>query len=58
MGRVGKSYRSNTWSNAEGMQRFDRELTEPEARELGKQVAGALVLVLVVLSVIGWAFTL
>jgi hypothetical protein len=57
MGRVGKSYR-NTWANAEGMQRFDRELTEPEARELGKQVAGALVLVLVVLSVIGWAFTL
>jgi hypothetical protein len=57
MGRIGKSYRSN-WANAEGIQRFDRELTEPEARELGKQVAGALVLVLVVLSVIGWAFTL
>ena len=58
MGKIGKTYRRATWSNTEALQRFDRDLTEPQARELGAQVAAALILVLVVLSVIGWAFTL
>lgn len=58
MGRIGKVYRRDVWSNAEGAQRFERELTDHQARELGKQIAGALALALLVLAVIGWAFTL
>lgn len=58
MGKVGKTYRRASWSNGEALQRFDRDLTEPQARELRSQVVASLVLVLVVLSVIGWAFTL
>jgi hypothetical protein len=52
LGRIGKTYRSGAWANVDG------QLDEPQARELGAQVAGAVVLVLVVLGVIGWAFTL
>lgn len=58
MGRVGKTYRRDAWAQAEALRHFDRDLTEPQAREMSRQLAGALILVLVVLSVIGWAFTL
>ena len=58
MGRVGKTYRRDAWAPAEALQRFDRHLTEPQAREMRTQLIGALILVLVVLGVIGWAFTL
>ena len=58
MGRIGKTYRSGAWANAEGVHRFERTVTEPQAREMGVQLAGALILVMVLLGVIGWAFTL
>ncbi len=58
MGKVGKTYRRAAWSNGEALHRFDRDLTEPQARELRSQIAAGVILVLVVLSVIGWAFTL
>ena len=58
MGRVGKSYRRDAWATSDALQRFDRDLTESQARELSSQLVVALILVLAVLSVIGWAFTL
>lgn len=58
LGRIGKTYRSGAWMNADGVRRFERDVTEPRARELGAQLAGALILLMVVLGVIGWAFTL
>ena len=57
LGRIGKAYRRDA-ASAEALQRFERNLTEPQAKELGAQLAGALILVLLVLGVIGWAFTL
>ncbi len=57
LGRIGKAYRRDA-APAEAVKRFERDLTEPQARELGAQIAGALVLVLLLLGVIGWAFTL
>ncbi len=51
MGKVGKTYRRAAWSNGEALQRFDRDLTEPQARELRSQIAAGVILVLVVLSV-------
>ena len=57
MGRIGKVYQ-RVAASEEAVQRFERNLTEPQARELGVQLAGALILVLLLLGVIGWAFTL
>ncbi len=57
MGRIGKVYQRIA-APAEAVQRFERNLTEPQAKELGVQLAGALILVLLLLGVIGWAFTL
>ena len=58
MGKIGKTYRREAWAPAEAVQRFDRELTDPQAREMRSQLVGSLVLVLFVIGVIGWAFTL
>ena len=57
LGRIGKAYRRGG-APAEAVQRFERSPTESQERELRKQLAGALVLVLLLLGVIGWAFTL
>jgi hypothetical protein len=57
LGRIGKAYPRDV-APAEALQRFERTPTESQARELGMQLAGALVLVLLLLGVIGWAFTL
>jgi hypothetical protein len=58
LARIGKSYPRSFKAPPEAVQRFDREVTEPQAKELGVQLAGAIVLVLLLLGVIGWAFTL
>ena len=58
MARIGKAYPRSYKEPAEAVQRFERDFTEPQAKELGAQLAGALVLVLLILGVIGWAFTL
>ncbi|HEX7055067.1 MAG TPA: hypothetical protein VF211_14170 [Burkholderiales bacterium] len=58
MGRIGKSYSSRISASDDALARFDRELTEPQAREFRNDLTAAIVLVLLVLGVIGWAFTL
>ena len=55
MGRIGKTYRRDAEAYPE---LFDREASERLTRGQGVQLAGALILVVAVLGVIGWAFTL
>ena len=57
LGRIGKAY-PRGGAPAEAVQRFQRSPTETQERELRIQLGGAIVLLLVVLGVIGWAFTL
>lgn len=56
--RIGKSYPRKHSVPTRAAARFDRSPTEPEARALRLQLAGAIVLLVLVLGVIGWAFTL
>ena len=58
LARIGKSYPRSFKAPPEAVQRFDREVTDPQEKGLGVQLASAIVLVLLRLGVIGWALTL
>ena len=58
LGRIGKNYPRNGAAPGDALARFDRDLTEPEARSVRNELTLAVLVLLVVLGVVGWAFTL
>lgn len=61
MGKIGKSYPRDALSalnDQEALRRFDRPLVEPDDSALRYELAAAIVGVLGVLGLVGWALSL
>lgn len=62
MGKIGKTYAgAGGWAQAhsrEALQRFDPPLADPQERTMRREIKAAVVGLICLLGLIGWALTL